>query len=42
MQSHLTKTLKDDAIYEKVAEELSLRGFHQDKKHVGVFALVNS
>ena len=39
---------KDGAIYEKAAEELSLSGFHQNKKHVvskiyvGVFALVNS
>ena len=32
MQSHLTKTGRDGAIYDKV--ELSLRGFRQDKKHV--------
>ena len=34
MQSHLTKTLKDGAIYEKEAEELSLQGFCRDKKQV--------
>jgi hypothetical protein len=28
----LTKTVKDGAIYEKVEEELSLRGFQLDKK----------
>ena len=46
----LTKTGKDGAIYEKDAEELSLRGFRRDKKksgqqnkeYVSVFALVNS
>ena len=37
MQSHLTKTLKDGAICEKVAEELSLQGFHRDKKQVLAF-----
>jgi hypothetical protein len=35
MQSHLTKTGKDGAIYEKAAEELSLQGFHRDKKTCG-------
>ena len=34
MQSHLMKTFKDGVIYEKAAEELSLRGFRRDKKHV--------
>ena len=37
MQWPLTKTGKDGAIYEKVQEELSLRGFCRDKKR-GVFA----
>ena len=35
MQSNLTQTGKDGAIYEKVPEELSLRGFCQDKKQSG-------
>ena len=34
MQSYLTKTLKDGAIYGKASEDLSLRGFRLDKKHV--------
>ena len=34
MQSHLTKKGKDGAIYEKVPEELSLRGFVWIKKQV--------
>ena len=34
MQSHFTKTEKDGAIYKEAAEELSLRGFCRDKKHV--------
>ena len=50
MQLHLTKTWKDGAVYEKDAEERSLRGFCQNKKtsgqpnreYVGDFALVNS
>ena len=50
MQSHLTKTEKDGAFYEKVPEELSLQGFCWDKKQVvskikntlGVFALGKS
>ena len=35
MQSALTKTGKDGAIYVKAAGELSLRGFCLDKKQVG-------
>ena len=50
MQLYLTKRGKDGAIYEKDAEELSLRGCRRDKKHVvsknkeyvSVFSLVNS
>ena len=34
MQSHLTKTLKDGAVYEKVAEEHCVRGFCRDIKQV--------
>ena len=34
MQSHLTKTGIDGSIYEKVADELSLRSFCRDKKQV--------
>ena len=34
MQSHLTQTEKEGAIYEKDAEQLSLQGFCLDKKHV--------
>ena len=34
LQSHLTKMVKDGTIYEKLAKELSLRGFRQDKKHM--------
>ena len=49
MQSHLTKTMKV-VRSPKVAEKLTLRGFHQqqlkcvrqNKEYVGVFALVNS
>ena len=48
MQSHITKTGKDGAIYEKDA--LSLRGFCRDtktggqknKENAGVFTLVHS
>ena len=49
-QAHQTKTAKDGEIYEKDAEELSLRGFRRDyktcgqqnKEYVHIFALVNS
>ena len=49
MQSHLTKTGKDGAIYQ-VSKELCLGGFcldkktsgQQNKEYVGVIALVNS
>ena len=34
MQSYLTNTLKAGVIYEKDAEDLSLRGFCHDKQHV--------
>ena len=34
MQSHLTQTGKDGAIYMKYAEELSSQGFYRDKKQV--------
>ena len=34
MQSHLTKTGKDGAIYEQVPEKLSLGSFCWDKKQV--------
>ena len=34
MQLHLKKMLKDNVIYEKDTEDLSLQGFCRDKKHV--------
>ena len=34
MKSHITKTGKDGAIYEKVLEELSLGGLCRDNKQV--------
>jgi hypothetical protein len=43
IQSHLTNTGKDGAIYEKVEEEDSFRGSgQQNNEYVAVFALVNS